>query len=514
MLKKLLEFAGFPGLIRQAQDIMQTVEKQPPTQALASLMNWLPGAIERCGSPLQQLELLNTVTPGAAQIIAGVHRDLMASEGNLVRSQLLMQHSAPLAAWMRDQYAVHLHHALPTLQKSGPAALWAQATSHYLDWTSSAFVLAFFVPPPPTGLAWHSIYAIYEPARQMLERNSPTRLLGRSDSLRQQVQKSMARLLLLVRSLATDLGGRQTLIAAQLVELLHVSVNLGDQHGQNTPYGTDIHESNPPTLLDVQKPPQDQHKLFFGVESALQELISIESRILAQGALPAPVVIAEGQSTAETLTVIKHLRNRWSGRPAVRKANRSLVQQSADIVATTARIHQLLAGDTAASNKPLPRISAQIEDRSATGYGLQIEGPAPWAAVGGLLALFVPETARWSVGTIRRVATRPKNRVMLGLQLLSSEPLALRLQETAAATRWQLVAQDSLDSHRAIYIGAGALSNGQSSLITQDRVLRAGELYRARHAGEDLWIRVKAVLELGADFVRWSCELESAPQQG
>lgn len=514
MLKKLLEFAGFPGLIKQAEDIVQTVEKQAPTQAVASLMNWLPSAIERCHSPLQQLELLNTISPGATQIINSVHRELMASDGNLVKSNLLLKQSGPLAAWIRDQYSIHLQHALPTLQKSGPVAVWAQAMAHYLDWTTNAFVLAFFTPPPPSGLDWHTLYTIYEPTNQMLERACPPKLLGRADANRQSVQKSLAHLLLLVRSLSPDLDGRQILIAARIVDMLFPFLILSDKHGQNTPYGTDIHDSHPPTLLDGSKPPQSQHKFFFGMDAALLQLLGIENLVLAQGILPEGIVVCDSQGTTESLTVLKHLRNRWSGRPVVRKADRSLTQSSVDILVSTAHIHQHLFGDASPvlGHRSAPRFSAKIEDRSATGYGLLVDGPAPWAVVGSLLAILPPEVPRWSIGTIRRVSSRPQNKLMVGLQLMAMEPLALRLQETSKATEWQLVADlESLDTHSALYLPPSTLNSGQATLLTEDRILVPGEVYRARHGGQDLWLKIQAVLELGADYVQYSCQKTGTP---
>ena len=514
MLKKLLEFAGFPGLIKQAEDIMLTVEKQPPAQALASLMGWLPAAVERCNSPIQQLELLNTISPGATQILAGVQRELMASASNEVRVNLLLQHAGPLASWIRDQYGIHLNHALPMLQKSGPVTLWAHAVANFLDWTANAFVLAFFIPAQPAGLEWHRIYSIYEPTQHMLERSGPVKLLGRAESHRQLVQRSLARLLLLARSLGSELDGQQTLLAARIVDILHPFITLGDRHSLATPYGTNIHASNPPTLLDIDKPPQEQHKLFFGMEPALLELIAIENRILSQGELPDSLMLSEGQTSAETLLVLKHLRNRWSGRPVVRKSNRSLVQSAVDILVSTATIHRHLLGEAsqALGHKTGPRLCAVIEDRSATGYGLLVEGPAPWASVGALLAVFAPENPRWSIGTIRRVASRPQQRTMIGLELLATEPLALRLQETAQAAQWQLVeGYESLDSHAAIYLPASALNSGQASLLTEDRILTAGETYRARHGGTELWIKVQAVLELGAEHVQYSCVRVDGP---
>lgn len=511
MLKKLLEFAGFPNLIKQVGEIMRTVERQGSTQALASLNNWLPDAAERCHSPLQQLELLNTASPGVNQIITGVQRELMEGEGHLVKSQLLLQHAAPLANWMRDQYRSQLLHALPQMEKSGPPALWAQATANYLDWTSNAFILAFFMPPTPTDIEWPKIYSLYEPLNQMLGRSS-TRL-GRGDMLRQRVQHSLARLLLMVRSLSSDLGGRQTLIAARLVDLLYVHAQLADHFGQHTPYGTNVQDSNPPTLLDQSKPPQDKHKLFFGLEAVLPELLAMEKQLLAQGVLPESITVAEGQTLAETLNVIKHLRNRWSGKPVVRKANRSLVNSSVDLLAGLNDIHRqlcIVSGQTPNRRAPA-RVNAVIEDRSATGYGLLLSGSIAWATVGSLVAIFPPELPRWGLGTIRRVAARPRNRVMIGLQLLATEPLAVRLQEKGQAAQWQLVDNlDSLDTHAAIYLPAGPLNGNQAGLLTEGRSLKTGSTYRARLPGQDLWLRIDGVLELGSGYVQYACSRQDA----
>lgn len=512
MLKKLLEIAGFPNLIKQVGEIMQTVERQSPTQALASLNNWLPDAAERCNSPLQQLELLNTASPTSTQILAAVHKELMEGEGHLVRTQLLLQHAGPLANWMRDQYRSQLQHALPQLQKSGPPALWAQSTACWLDWTSHAFVLAFFTPPVPAGVDWPKIYALYEPLHHMLERSN--NMLGRSDNLRQQVQRSMARLLLLVRSLSTDLGVRQTLIAARLVDLLYPHAVLADRHGQHTPYGTNVQDINPPTLLDGSKPPQDKHKLFFGLEQVLPELLAIENQLLSKGSMPDSIKVADGQTVAETLSVIKHLRNRWSGRPVVRKANRSLANAPVELLTGISEIHRQIAIANGMSNsRRVPaRVSASIEDRSATGYGLLLDQVPPWATVGSLLAIFPPEVPRWGVGTIRRVAARPRQRVMIGLQLLATEPLAIRLHEPGHA-QWQLVDNlDSLDSHAALYLPASALNGNQAGLLTEGRVLQAGRHYRARLPDGELWLQVEGVAELGVDYVQYSCtRLEGPP---
>lgn len=508
MLKKILELAGFPGLMSQARDIVQTVEKQPPTQAAASLLNWLPPAVERCNSHVQKLELLNTISPSALSIISNFHRDLMAGENNLVKTNLLLQNSAPLAAWIRDQYFMHLHHGMPILQKSGPIPLWGTAVANYLDWNSQAFILAFFTPPTPKGFDWHKMYPIYEPTKHMLDRESGKLLSSRNDGHRLQLQKSLSRVLLLVRSLSSDLSGRQILIAARIVEMLHPFLRMADTHGAHTPYGTDIHNINPPTLLDGEKPPQAEHKLFFGLEQALIELVAIENLLLSQEKMPSKILVADSQTTAETLSVLKHLRNRWSGRQMVRKANRTATHTVVEIDYSLTTIRRHLAGEASQTlgQQSKTRQRANVEDMSATGYGLQVDAPSPWATVGSLVAIFPPQSQQWVIGTIRRILPRPNHKLMVGVQLLALQPQSLRLYATAKVSEWEMVThQNTYSNYLTIYLPPSPLNSGQASLLTEDRVLTAGHIYRTQYQGETMWLKVQAVLELGADYVQYSC---------
>lgn len=514
MLKKILELAGFPGLMSQARDIVQTVEKQPATQAAASLLSWLPGAVDRCNSHVQKLELLNTVSPSALEIMGSFHRDLMTGEGNLVKTNLLLQNAAPLAAWMRDQYFMHLHHALPILQKSGPLPLWGTAVSNYLDWNSNAFILAFFTPPAPQGFDWQKMYPIYEPTKNMLNRQSGKLLSNKGDIHRVQLQKSLSRILLLVRSLSSDLSGRQTLIAARIVEMLHPFLRMSDTHSTQTPYGTDIHDVNPPTLLDGDKPPQADHRLFFGLENALIEIVAIENLLLSQTKMPPKIMVSDSQTTAETLSVLKHLRNRWSGRQMVRKANRTPAHTFVEVDYSLPTIRRHLAGEASQTlgQQSSTRMRADVEDMSATGYGLQVNQPAAWATVGSLVAIFPPQSQHWVIGTIRRILPRPNHKIMVGVQLLALQPQSLRLYETAKVSDWEMVThQNTYSNYLTIYLPPSPLNSGQASLLTEDRVLAAGRVYRTQFEGETMWLKVQAVLELGADYVQYSCTKVDKP---
>ena len=516
MLRKILALAGFVDVAAEAQRVATIVERQSPSQAVKTLIDWTDNTVERCDSSPAILEVLNSINDAAEQVLRRLHQDLMAGEGNLVKINLLLSAGHDLTAHLRDLYFTNLRQGEAVMIKNGNLPILVRAIACYLSWRAHNFILAFYTPPAPSGFEWHQVYPLYAPVHELLLHGSP-RLLAltmRKETLLLHMQRSMSRLLLLVRSVSSDLSGRQTLIANRLVDVLHPFAALSDTHSAQTPYGTNIHDIAAPTLLDGQKPPQSEHRLFFGLEQALIELVAIENLLLSQNAVPAKIALDKSQTPAETLAVLKHLRNRWSGRHQTRKANRMTVGQPADIVYELASIRRHLLGEhsLALQGGRGQRARCMVEDMSATGYGLLVEVPAPWAAVGGLIAVFTPENERWVLGTIRRVLPRPQQKVLVGVQLLSLTPEAIRLTEASKVSKWEVVTNvQTFDNHMVIYLPASALNSGQASVLAEDRVLGPGKVYQTQAMGKPLWLRIQSVLEIGSDYVQYTCQEEQAP---
>lgn len=513
MIEKLMRLFGRESREDVAAAIVASALPQAPVQAMQSINDWLGQEAPRFAAKKNGLAILRRVDADLRAIAEGALNGMLDAHANHARSTLLLQTTVPFCGAVLAAYTDALKREVELLAKKPQNAGLVQASvSSWLYWIGRDHVVRFVREPRMDRLPWHEIRPLVEFALNL--GGTLTARLARPEGETGRLQKQLAHLVLLSRTLSPDLQGRQLLIADRIADALASFIHVSQKHSDSTPFGQVSDDDNPPTML-TQVPTKLQGRgLYYGLEKTLLELIALENLINTQHKLPQKIDPAGELQVAETLTVIKHLKNRWSGREAKRLAERRAISGTLSVSYDFAALRRLVS----VAQAPVPPKTqtvertverCEVEDVSATGLGLKLTRHKGWAKIGLVVGIKTDKDTNWRVGVVRRVLVRGQGEVFAGVQMWSRDPESVRLTVKAKVSQWEAVSQvQSYDNLLALYLRPDAGNNQQHLLLTAKPELQIGQLYAAPATRDgDLSFRILSQQEICADCVVYRCEL-------
>ncbi|MEW5943021.1 MAG: hypothetical protein AB1710_04095 [Pseudomonadota bacterium] len=147
-----------------------------------------------------------------------------------------------------------------------------------------------------------------------------------------------------------------------------------------------------------------------------------------------------------------------------------------------------------------------MENVSAGGFGAvvpQLNGD--WLKVGTLLGLKAEQGGRWMLGAVRRLGRDASERVSVGIQTLSRNPVPVRfrLLEQSELPRWREIAEAASGPYlTAVLLPHDAVKGEGPSLVVERNNLVAGRNCLMLVSGEAHLVRLASVLEQGEDYER------------
>jgi hypothetical protein len=511
-LKKLFVF-GWESRMERAVATVRSFRELPPVQAMQSIGDWLHQEDQRAESHKDGLAVLRAIDEDLRVVVDAGLVGMIDAYANHTRMNLLLQGLVPFCSAIQESYTVALRREMVDLaRKPANTALVQAAVTNWLYWMGRDHVVRFIREPKNDRLPWHEIRPAAEFALGL--GGGIAAKLSRPDGEAGRMQRQLAYLVLLSRSLTPDLQGRQLLIADRLADALASFIRISNEHSEQTPFGQAADDDNPPTVLTKMptKAAQEGRGLFYGLEKGLQELVALEYLITSQNRLP-PKVDSEGKlNVAETLSVIKHLKNRWSGRDVKRLAERKSISGSLNIAYDFGVVRRLVVQATQQNTTTKSVEStverAVVEDVSASGVGLKLVKHTGWLKMGQLMGVRTDKDANWRIGLVRRAISRGHGEMFAGIQLLGRDPESIRLTRRAKVSQWERVSEvDSWDNLLALYLRPEALNENQHLLICAKSELEVGRIYGAPATRDgDLAFRVMALHEIAFDCVLYRCE--------
>ena len=507
--KKL--FARGPSDIERAVETIAEFAAMPPTQAMQAVRTWLSQEIDENDKLKDTLSLLRALESSFEAIIDAAIAAILNARGNQTRVVVLQQSMAPFCADVRAAYTHALEREVVELgSKLGSIPLVQSSVSSWLYWVGRDQIARFLLDPKNDQFPWHEIRPTTEYALNLS--GGLAGMLSRSDGEDIRLQKRLAYLVLLSRTLSPDLHGRQLLVADRLAQALAAFLQISEQQTSDTPLGQAGKFEGVPTKLSQIPSARGGNKgFFFGLEKSLHELAAMEYMISNQHKLP-PKLDPDGRlDVAETLVVIRHLKNRWSGREVKRQYERKTVTGSLEVAREFATIRHLVGQDVPGEvPKHLRDHSLRVgaEDVSATGVGLKVTQQGGWVKIGMLLIARTDLATGWRLGVVRRTVAQRNNEMLVGVQFLSRTPESIRLTRKAVVSQWEKVSdQQAWDNIFAMYLAPDALNGNQHLLILEKPELEPGKSYFAPTTRSgDVLLRVVDVHEICADCVMYRCE--------
>lgn len=147
-----------------------------------------------------------------------------------------------------------------------------------------------------------------------------------------------------------------------------------------------------------------------------------------------------------------------------------------------------------------------MENVSAGGFGAvvpQLSGD--WLKVGVLLGLKAAQGGKWMVGVVRRLGRDASQRVSVGIQTLSRNPVSVRLRllEENEIPAWQGIAEVSSGPYfDAVLLPHDAVKGEEPSLVLEKGHFAPGRDCLMLVSGEAHLVKLTSVLEQGEDFER------------
>ncbi|QDQ28839.1 hypothetical protein FNU76_22190 [Chitinimonas arctica] len=510
-LKKLFVF-GLESRLEKAVATVESAAAQAPVQAMQSIGDWLTQELRRAEGRRDGLAVLRAIDARLRSVLEDGMSGMLEAKSNHARMNLLLQTTVPFCATIAEAYTETLRRDMVELaRKPANAPLVQASVCNWLYWIGREHVVRFVREPKTDKLPWHEIRPAAEFALGL--GGTFASRIARPDGESGRLQKQLSYLVLLSRTLTSDLQGRQLLIADRVADILASFIMVSDQHSSQTPFGQASDDDNPPTVL-TKMPTQARaagHGLFYGLEKTLLELVALEKLIGVQNKVPTKMDPAGRIAVAETLVVIKHLKNRWAGRDVKRQAERKPISGTLTICYDFSAIRRMIgqtgvAAPTRSNETTLER--AVVEDVSASGVGLKLSKHTGWASMGMLLGVKTDKDNLWRVAIIRRLINRAQGEVMAGIQFMAREPESIRLTRRANVSQWEKVTEHhSWDNLLAIYLRPEPLNDNLHLLIVNKAELELGKTYGAPGTREgDLFFRVVLRQEIGADCVFYRVE--------
>ena len=513
-LKKLFVF-GRESRLEMAIATIESAASLPPVQAMQSISEWLQQEQSRAENRSDGLVVLRGIDAHLRTIVEGAMTGMLEAKSNHARLSLLLQTTVPICSAIVDAYTDSMRREMVELgRKPANTPLLQISVANWLYWIGRDHVVRFVREPKADRLPWHEIKPAAEFALGLS--GTLTSRMGRPDSEAGKLQKQLAHLVLLSRTLTPDLQGRQLLIADRVADVLASFIQVSSQHSSQTPFGQANDDDNPPTVLTQMptKARQDGHGLFYGLEKTVLELVALENLITAQNKVPQKMDPTGQLDVAETLVVLKHLKNRWTGRDMKRQSERKTISGSLslcyDFGAIRRMVVQATQKTTVRSNETtIERVL--VEDVSATGVGLKLPKRSSWVKVGMLVGIKTDKDVNWRIGMIRRAIVRGHDDIMAGIQLLARDPESIRITRKAQVSQWEMVTEHhAWDNLLGIYLRPDPLNGNLHLLIVAKAELEIGKTYVAPATREgDIAFRVISQQELGADCVFYRVERQT-----
>lgn len=514
MLNRLKQLVGIETKLDKAVAAISQAVAQQPINAMQAVQDWLDHSAPAMAKDRDTLEILNAVDTSFRQIFDAAMAAMVQAQLNHTRLSVLLQTAVPFCDRILSFYTEALKRDVEGLARQpSNTPLVQTAVTHWLYWIGRDHVVRFVRQPRADQLPWNDIRPLTEFALKL--DGGLAAKLGRPDGEAGRLQKQLSHLVLLSRTLTPDLQGRQILVADRIADALSGFIKVSDTHTDQTPFGQASDANNPPTML-TQSSGAGGKGLFYGLDKSLMELAALETLITSQNKVPPKVDPYGTLDVAETLAVIRHLKNRWSGRDIKRQADRKAIQGKLKIAHDFSILRQMisLAANPNTSLRGVYGTSetCEVEDVSATGIGVILNGHKGWAKIGLLVGLKTENDINWRIGVIRRVQPVRHEVVQVGIQFLSRDPESVRVTVRAQVSDWEKISDvQSYDNNLAIYLRPEALNQNAHLLICNKNDLKVGSRYGIPGCRDgDLLVRIIEQAELGPDSVIYRVEPSAA----
>ncbi|OBU86079.1 hypothetical protein [Chromobacterium subtsugae] len=169
-----------------------------------------------------------------------------------------------------------------------------------------------------------------------------------------------------------------------------------------------------------------------------------------------------------------------------------------------------MAGETAEAGTPQEFQKWALENISQTGLGVSLDVMGnEWVSLGSLIGFHEADGESWNLGIIRRVKRTSRERIYLGIETLSTRPLAASLRPTDARLIDPTLPPDQvwLAGHISLFMPYRRSGKLVNALILPLSLYMLGKQFYMSARGKHFQIALGKVLEKGSDWCMVEVEL-------
>ena len=240
---------------------------------------------------------------------------------------------------------------------------------------------------------------------------------------------------------------------------------------------------------------------FFGAGKAVPALAQLIQDIKAKDGVPSDVNLGGAYDLDVVLSVLRHLGMYWSDRPPARSSERRMIATRMTVVHGFKQVLHCV--------EPVPEESSLdfhakndceswiVENVSEGGFGAivpQVKGD--WIKVGSLLGVQTETAQYWGAGVVRRLTRDEFQQRRVGIQLLSSAVIPVKLWPTGTVSSINVTRSGDY----AILLSTSPDKSGEVTLLLNVGTFTPSQALEMGVRGKLYYLMPSRLVEGGEDF--------------
>jgi len=242
---------------------------------------------------------------------------------------------------------------------------------------------------------------------------------------------------------------------------------------------------------------------FIGAGKGLAELNQLIGKIQGTGAIPEGINLGGSYGTDNVIGAFRHVAQYWSDQPPARGAERRRTAGRITVVPGLKDILKTLDpsdDDTLDFSLSQPAASGEswiVEDVSDGGYGAMIPTvKSDWIRVGTIVGVRNEAAKYWGVGLIRRIVRDEKELRHVGIQVLTTTAIPVKLSKSQALS----FTDADRDAERAILLPTGPDARGEVGVIMRSGLFNGRDSLDMTVRDKSIQLTPMGLVEGGEDF--------------
>jgi len=379
---------------------------------------------------------------------------------------------------------------------------------------------------PLPDATWPPLYEAYSDAEAMGYAAKSVRIYPAEEPA-SSPRAEFLKALMLEAAYTDNMAPEQIELAFRTASRFASAFLLARQPEAGTTFIVDLAKPLPPRPISLEDGPGDGLRCF-GAGLALPKIEDMVKQN-EQGLIAHEQRLGTEHSSAQKVTVLKHLLLYWGEKPPHREKTRLKISGEVSIVHGYRNVCDYIVHiDFSAMGEIAEGMDVKLKERSGFGlvehaakeppetwmqqdasdWGVGATVPpqvGKWVAVGSLCAVKPAGGQAWWAAVVRRLQSDAHNRTNAGIEILAKKPMAVWLralgQEDAKASNWETTSGAfTYDYLHAVMLSDHARAENRPVLLLEKDRFAPNQIYEMMVGDKSRHVILRSFLEQGEDY--------------